>query len=102
MTVPPKGKVFGDLVTMAYVDSLLQPVADVTKGVTKVIDGVPAVALVSPRQTVDVATIGEPYPLRLDRTELERLSFSELGVAFPQIQAPAPAEVAGAVPTAKA
>ena len=92
-------RVFGDFVTAAYVDELLKPAgATVTKGAVKVIGGIPTVALIERGRTttiVYVATVGEPYPVRLERAKLEGLSFTEFGAAFPQIQAPPAADVFG-------
>ncbi len=101
MAVPARKPIFGDFVSRAYVDGLLTPHIPVSKGVTKVIDGVPVIAIVDREQTLYIATAGEPYPMRLDRTELERLSFTEFGVAFPQVKAPAATEVISAAAARK-
>ncbi|WP_328475067.1 hypothetical protein OHA21_17305 [Actinoplanes sp. NBC_00393] len=98
VTLPRRQRVFGDFVTAAYVDGLIKPKATVTKGAGKVIDGIPAIAVIDSGRTpttVYVAITGEPYPVRLERAELEGLSFTEFGVAFPQIQAPPAADVVG-------
>jgi hypothetical protein len=96
VTVPPRLRVFGDFVTAVYVDGLLEPAVTVTKGATKVIGGVRTIALIESGRTtttIYVATTGEPYPVRLERAELEGLSFTEFGATFPQIQAPPAADV---------
>ncbi|WP_436530701.1 hypothetical protein [Actinoplanes sp. HUAS TT8] len=92
--VAPDEEVFGDFVTTEFVvNLLLPPGGNATRGEAKVVNGVPAIAVSMGAVTVYVATSGEPYPLRMDRSQLEVLTFAEFGGATPEIRAPAPADV---------
>ncbi|GAA0798878.1 hypothetical protein [Spirilliplanes yamanashiensis] len=70
----------------------------VTKGPVKEIDGTPAIGLVhegTTGGTLYVATAGEPYPLRIEApgTEKGQIDISDFGATFPELKAPARAEV---------
>jgi hypothetical protein len=96
--VPATNKDFGALFSAADVDSLLQASGTVTKGSTKVIAGTPAIGLIdkgSDGGTLYVATVGQPYPLRLDgpTAAAGSITFSEFGTAFTDIKAPAATDV---------
>ncbi|BCJ46812.1 lipoprotein [Actinoplanes ianthinogenes] len=78
------------------IDEMLTPGGALSKGEAKPVEGVPAIGLVdgSDAKTVlYVATSGEPYPIKMERPAPEGLTFSEFNQTFPEIKAPAAAEV---------
>jgi hypothetical protein len=96
--VSASNKDFSSLFTAADVDGLLAADGKVTKGRAKVIAGTPAIGLVdhgSQGGTLYVATVGKPYPLRIDGPTAAAggLAFSEFGATFTDIMAPATADV---------
>jgi hypothetical protein len=96
IAIPPRRQLLGDFVTTKWALGLLAPDGTVSKGAIKNFSGVPAIAVTyggKAKTTVYVTTTGVPYPIHLDRTDLEGISFSEFGAASPSIQAPAPADV---------
>jgi len=96
--VPAGDKDLSGLFGAASIVELLNNVGKVTKGPAKEIDGVPAIGLVDNGPeggTLYVATVGEPYPLRLEAQVLTdgHISFTDFGARFPALKAPADAEV---------
>jgi hypothetical protein len=97
--VPDDDKNLGGLFDIANVDNLLKPDGTLTKGETKDIDGVKAIGLVDSggeQGTLYVATIGEPYPLRLvsrNTADGGQVDFTDFGATFDDLKAPAEAEV---------
>jgi hypothetical protein len=73
-------------------DSLLDPDGTLSKTAAKEIDGVPAIGLKdSTGGTLYVATVGEPYPLKIE--DGDGGTFDKFGEKFTDIKAPAAAEV---------
>jgi hypothetical protein len=96
--VPADQKDLAGLFNAASVDEVLDNSGKVTKGPTKEIDGVPAVGLVdngSDGGTLYIATVGEPYPLRIEAPKAGdgQITFSDFGATFAELKAPAEAEV---------
>lgn len=96
--VPADKKEFAELFNAADIDSLLEPDAKLTKGAEKTIDGIETIALVDSGAdggTLYVATEGEPYPIQMVPTKASdgQLTFSAFGNAFPELKAPAQAQV---------
>ncbi|WP_250005532.1 hypothetical protein [Actinoplanes sp. M2I2] len=87
-----------DMFGFSDIDSMLNADGKVTKGAAKDINGRPAIGLVDNSQdggTLYIATTGEPYPLRIESKNAAEggLDFTEFGEKFPDIKAPAPADV---------
>ncbi|MCA2216703.1 hypothetical protein [Jidongwangia harbinensis] len=96
--VPADDKNLAGLFSVASVGEVLDNSGTVTKGPTKKIDGVPAVGLVDDGTdggTLYIATVGEPYPLRIEAPTAGdgRVDFSDFGAAIPELTAPAEADV---------
>jgi hypothetical protein len=97
--VPAGDKDLTGLFGAASIAELLDNGGKVTKGQAKEIDGVSAIGLLDNGPgggTLYVATVGEPYPLRIEADVLTDgdISFTDFGASFPAIKAPADAEVA--------
>jgi hypothetical protein len=96
--VPAGDKDLSGLFGAARLEETLDNAGKVTKGAAKEIDGVPAIGLVDNGPeggTLYIATVGEPYPLRLEAEVLTdgNISFTDFGASFPAIKAPSDAEV---------
>ncbi len=96
--VPAGNKDLSGLFGAANLEETLGNVGKITKGQAKEIDGVPAIGLDDNGPdggTLYIATVGEPYPLRLEAEVLTEgnISFTDFGASFPALQAPAAAEV---------
>ncbi|MGK5683142.1 hypothetical protein [Actinoplanes sp. URMC 104] len=84
--------------TATDIDELLDADGKVTKGAVTTLDGKPVVGLkesAADGGTLYVATTGQPYPVRLTGpTPADgALAFTEFGATFPEIKAPAAADV---------
>ena len=98
VTVPASDKAFGSLFTVTDVSELLKPDGKVTKGAVKEIDGTKAIGLAeggSDGGTLWVATVGKPYPLRLQGPTAADggLTFSDFGATFADIKKPSATQV---------
>jgi hypothetical protein len=96
--IPSGDQSLGALFNAASIDDLLKNSGTVTKGTAKEIDGVPAIGLVdkgSDGGTLYIATVGEPYPLRLEApgSDGQMMTFSDFGKTFAEIKVPAEADV---------
>ncbi|GIF03790.1 hypothetical protein [Actinoplanes siamensis] len=74
------------------VRELLKPEGPVRKGGTRVIGGVPAIALLDGDNVLYVAARGEPYPLLLESPGAAGLVFDSFGATFRGIRPPAPGQ----------
>ncbi|WP_203713580.1 hypothetical protein [Asanoa siamensis] len=81
--ISAKDQDLSDLFALANLDELLDAGGTVTKGETKQVNGVEAIALLDGGSTKDklwIATTGEPYPVLLEsETEGGSLAFSDFG-----------------------
>lgn len=87
---------FASFFSIADPNEVLKPDGTVTKGQTKTIAGVPAIALTddSGDGTLYIATTGEPYPLMLEAPDNGgQIVFSDFGAAMDEIKKPAASEV---------
>ncbi|MCA2211405.1 hypothetical protein [Jidongwangia harbinensis] len=96
--IPAEEEGLGELFNAASIDELLTSSGKVTKGATKEIGGIPAIGLVDKGReggTLYIATVGEPYPLRIEAPDGDgqMMTFSDFGKTFPEIKAPAEADV---------
>jgi hypothetical protein len=96
--IPAGEESFSQLFNAANVNEMLKNSGKVSKGPQKDIDGVPAIGLLDEGPdggTLYIATVGEPYPLRIEAQDAGagQISFSEFGAAFPELKAPAEGEV---------
>ncbi|WP_306207191.1 hypothetical protein [Actinoplanes sp. RD1] len=96
--VPEDEKDMAELFAPANVDELLEPDGKVTKGAEKEVAGTPAIGLVtggSDRGTMYVATVGEPYPLRIEAEKASdgAMTFSDFGEPFAGMETPPAEEV---------
>lgn len=96
--VPTDDKDFADLFSIANIDDLLKPDGTLTKGAAKDVNGTKTIGLVDSSAdggTLYVATIGEPYPVRLESQNPGegQITFSDFGATFDDLKAPAEAEV---------
>ncbi|MFB9239880.1 hypothetical protein ACFFWC_30880 [Plantactinospora siamensis] len=96
--VPAGDKDFASMFGAADVNELLKPDGKVTKGQPKDINGTPAIGLVDHAKsggTLYVATVGEPYPVRIQgKTAADGgINFSDFGATFSEIKPPAAADV---------
>ncbi|MFI1990382.1 hypothetical protein [Actinoplanes sp. NPDC020271] len=93
--VKDKDDSFGTLFTALDVDTLLSSEGTVTKGETKTIDGMPALAVLDGTDTAStlwVAMRGEPYPVKLTGPGGQGLTFDDFDQTFPEIKEPAASE----------
>ena len=95
--IPSDDKSLGELFNAGSINDLLKNSGKVTKGTAKEIDGVPAIGLVDKGPeggTLYVATVGEPYPLRIEApgSDGQAMTFSAFGKTFAEIKAPAEAD----------
>lgn len=84
---------FADLMD---VEAMLDPDGEVTKGETTNINGTQAIGLKDSKGegTLYIATVGEPYPLRIQGPEGEgAVDFSDFGATFEEIKAPSADQV---------
>ncbi|MCM0676048.1 hypothetical protein NCC78_15310 [Micromonospora phytophila] len=91
--VPERNKDFADLFGVTNLDNLFEADGTVVKGETKDIGGAQAVALIDEGGkggTLWVATIGEPYPVRVESKETGQgqITLNDFGTTFPQLKAP--------------
>ena len=96
--VPADNKDFAELFSVASVDELLKPDGQLAKGEVKDAGGVRAVGLTDGGPeggTLYVATIGEPYPVRMEGPTATdgHIAFTDFGAAFADLAAPDPAQV---------
>ncbi len=87
---------FTALFSVGTVDEILSVSGTAAKGEEKVIDGVPAIGLTdsgSPGTILYIATIGEPYPVRMDIPDSVGLVYSGIGEPITDIQPPAAGSV---------
>jgi hypothetical protein len=77
---------------------MFKPDGKVSKGTTKTVDGVETIGLVDDGAdggTLYVATVGEPYPIRVEPSNADdgAMAFSSFGKSFPELKLPAAGDV---------
>ncbi|WP_127502782.1 hypothetical protein [Actinoplanes solisilvae] len=98
VVVKPGDKSTEDMFAFADVEEILAPDGKVTKGTAKEVDGKPAIGLLDDGAeggTMWIATTGEPYPLRIEAKDPAQGGsvFDQFGATFPELKAPAAADV---------
>lgn len=94
--VPNDNKDFGELFSIVNIDDLLKSDGTVTKGAATQVDGTPVIELIdggSPSGTLDVQTVGDPYPVKLTSEDGSLLTFTGFNGTFPAIKKPAAADI---------
>jgi len=88
---PASDKNFAGMFDLFKVSDILEPDGKVTKGATKEVGGVPAIALTSHGKSggsLYIATTGQPLPLEIDGADKSILKFNDYGATFADIKKP--------------